>query len=68
MPYEVSRFCPQGLAFALKLEQLNPCLQKKPLEMRIVLDHFCKFARAFSRFCPLKAAEGSRLTRRDRSF
>jgi hypothetical protein len=36
--------------------------------MRIVLDRFCKFACEFSRFCPISAGEGSRLTRRDRSF
>jgi hypothetical protein len=36
--------------------------------MRIVLDRFWKFAGEFSRFCPIEAAEGSRLTWRDRSF
>jgi hypothetical protein len=37
----LSTFCPQGLAFALKSEQLNYWLREKPLEMRIVLDRFC---------------------------
>src|SRR5438876_6158594 len=64
----LSTFCPQGLAFAPKSEQLNYWLREKPLEMRIVLDRFCKFACEFSRFCPISAGEGSRLTWIDRSF
>jgi len=36
--------------------------------MRIVPVRFCKFVREFSRFCPLYAGGGFRLTRIERSF